>query len=170
MMNAREIFEIDFLQAAKKRDFCEMADIYEEMDRFDSYDDSPDIKLDNDDLPSQYCFTEILPGNKVELPQKALHYIRHFNSEYIYCLEEENIKFAAIDKKLGDKYNNLIYEFYEEQGIDTRTVELSDTVYLDELAMRTLGFRVGDILKIWLLNDMIVISEVDGYSEYLNRN
>ena len=111
-----------------------------------------------------------MPGNKVELPQKALHYIRHFNSEYIYCLEEENIKFAAIDKKLGDKYNNLIYEFYEEQGIDTRTVELSDTVYLDELAMRTLGFRVGDILKIWLLNDMIVISEVDGYSEYLNRN
>ena len=54
MMNAREIFEIDFLQAAKKRDFCEMADIYEEMDRFDSYDDSPDIKLDNDDL-RRYC-------------------------------------------------------------------------------------------------------------------
>lgn len=170
MMRAREIFEIDFLQAAKNRDFYEMADIYEEMDRFDSYDDIADVEFSNEDLPSQYCFAEIKYGNRIMLPEKAINYMRHFSSEYIYCLEDENIKFAAIDSKLGDKYNNLIYEFYEEQGIDTRTVELSDVIYLDELAMRTLGFRVGDILKIWMLNGMIVISEVDGYSEYMHRN
>lgn len=171
-MNAREIFEIDFIQAAKRRDYNEMADIYEEMDRYDSYDDNDDpaAELNNGDLPSLYCFAEILPGNRIKLPVKAQNYIRHFGSEYIYCLEEENLKLSAVDKSLGEKYNNLIYEFYEEQGIDTKTVEITDTIYLDDLAMRTLGFRVRDIVKIWLMGDMIVVSEVDGYSEYLNGN
>ena len=76
----------------------------------------------------------------------------------------------AVDKELGDKYNNLIYDFFKNDGIDTKAVELTDTFSLDGLAMRTLGLRVGDILKIWLLHDMIVISEVEGYSHYLNKN
>ena len=176
-MNTKQIFESEFLQAAMRRDYREMADIYEEMDRLTSYEDINEFALtdfnieeDEVNLPSQYCFAEILPGNKIVFPAKALDYIRHFDSEYIYCLEEENIKLVAVDKELGDKYNNLIYDFFKDDGIDTRTVELTDTFILDELAMKTLGLRVGDILKLWLLNDMIVISEVDGYSHYLNKN
>lgn len=176
-MNTKQIFESEFLQAAMRKDYREMADIYEEMDRLTSYEDMDELTITNtekeeDDvnLPSQYCFVEILPGNKIVFPAKALDYIRHFDSEYIYCLEEENIKLVAVDKELGDKYNNLIYDFFKNDGIDTKAVELTDTFSLDGLAMRTLGLRVGDILKIWLLHDMIVISEVEGYSHYLNKN
>ena len=176
-MNTKQIFESEFLQAAMRKDYREMADIYEEMDRLTSYEDMDELTITNAEkeeedvnLPSQYCFVEILPGNKIVFPAKALDYIRHFDSEYIYCLEEENIKLVAVDKELGDKYNNLIYDFFKNDGIDTKAVELTDTFSLDGLAMRTLGLRVGDILKIWLLNDMIVISEVEGYSHYLNKN
>ena len=171
-MNTKQIFESECLQAAMRRDYREMADIYEEMDRLTSYEDINEFALtdsniegDEVNLPSQYCFVEILPGNKIVFPAKALDYIRHFDS-----LEEENIKLVAVDKELGDKYNNLIYDFFKDDGIDTRTVELTDTFILDGLAMKTLELRVGDILKIWLLNDMIVISEVEGYSHYLNKN
>lgn len=171
-MNAKEIFGTEFMQAAMKRNYDEMADIYEEMVRYDFYneiDGFSAVRIENgiSKLSSQYCFAEIMPGYKIKLPEKALNYISHFSSEYIYCLEEENIKFTSIDESLGDTYNNLIFDFFEEGGIETRMVEIYYAIYLDEMARRTLGFRIGDIVKIWLLDNMIVVSEIDEYSDYM---
>ena len=91
--------------------------------------------------------------NKIELPLVYKSCKQNIGKKVIYSLEEDSIK-LIMDNVDDDK----IFNYFKEEGIETKYIILDNFVELNSLAMKTLRLRNRDIVELCIDEEMFVIS------------
>lgn len=145
----------DFEEAKERHDFYEMADDYEMLlelwltGELDSEEYHKHMLL-----PMVHCFGEV-KDNKIELPSVYKSCKQNFGKKVIYSLESDGIKIV-----LDDVDDERIFDYFNEEGIETKVIELSSHIELDSLARNTLELHNSDVVEIMIDEELIAITKV----------
>lgn len=145
----RKSFEInrpDFYKAMEERNFDEMADIYNEMMRYD------DLAATNG--MDRHFFAEVIDGYVMKLPTNALSFIRRMENDFYYILTDSYILFDVDEYPVTDNENDITLDFLKRENVEvTKVVLEGNTISLTDTAVKTLNLSVGDIMEITLFDN-----------------
>ena len=140
----------EFKEAKVKRDFKSMSELYAEIERICNNTQSG--------LTITNYFTDISENNTIELPMEVKKYLLNLGQQYTYFLMKN-----CIDIHL-DTY------FREQRGIlpeiilEIKPYVVEKSLCLDRLSLNTLQLRHGNVVRIELIVDGIIIEkEIDEY-------
>ena len=141
----------DFEVAKVNHDFSEMADDYELLRELWATGE-----LDSEEyhkgIPSMvHCFAE-LKDNKIELPSVYKSCVKNVGKKVIYSLESDCIKIVM------DNVDDKIFEYFKEEGIETKYIMLENYLVLNALATKTLRIHNGDVMELCIDDEMITIT------------
>ena len=142
----------DFEVAKENHDFSEMTDDYELLRELWATGELDSEEYHDVLAPLVHCFVEV-KDNKIELPLVYKSCKQNIGKKVIYSLEEDSIK-LIMDNVDDDK----IFNYFKEEGIETKYIILDNFVELNSLAMKTLRLRNRDIVELCIDEEMIVIS------------
>ena len=142
----------DFEVAKENHDFSEMTDDYELLRELWATGGLDSEEYHDVLAPLVHCFVEV-KDNKVELPLVYKSCKQNIGKKVIYSLEEDSIK-LIMDNVDDDK----IFNYFKEEGIETKYIILDNFVELNSLAMKTLRLRNRDIVELCIDEEMFVIS------------
>lgn len=146
---ARENFKLDFYAALQDRRYSDMSDIYNEVMRFSSPDGT--------ELGEEVFFTEVRDGNLIELPEFPKGVIHRSGKDYYYLLKEDTVEYLS-NEFPGDK-RDLAFDFLKEESIEAKKLKFDGNAVLDKKAMKQLELSIGDIVKITLFDDSVIIKK-----------
>lgn len=145
----RKSFEInrpDFYKAMEQRNFDEMADIYNEMMRYD------DLAATNG--MDRYFFAEVLDGYVIKLPTNAVSFIRRMENDFYYILTDSYILYDVDEYPVKDGETDVTLNFLKQDNVEvTKAVLAGDTIPFTTTAVKTLNLSVGDIMEITLFDN-----------------
>ena len=145
----KDIMIPDFAKAITEENFKDMSDIYETM-----------INGENPDpFAKRFGFTKLGENGTLYIPDEVRPYIKKIGSRFIYALGKEDIKFSAQDKDFDDKYKKLVFEFFEDESIETKYIDVDDKIVLDELTLETLELSVNDIVLFTIFEDSFEVEK-----------
>lgn len=142
----------DFEVAKENHDFSEMTDDYELLRELWATGELDSEEYHDVLAPLVHCFVEV-KDNKIELPLVYKSCKQNIGKKVIYSLEEDSIK-LIMDNVDDDK----IFNYFKEEGIETKYIILDNFVELNSLAMKTLRLRNRDIVELCIDEEMFVIS------------
>ena len=90
--------------------------------------------------------------NKIELPLLYKSWKQNIGKKVIYSLEEDGIK-LIMDNVDDDK----IFNYFKEEGIETKYIILDNFVELNSLAMKTLRLRNRDIVELYIDEEIFAL-------------
>ena len=134
-------------------DLREMADDYELLRELWSTGE-----LDSEDYhdvlsPMVHCFVQV-KDNKIELPSLYKSCKQNIGKKVIYSLGEDSIK-LIMDNVDDDK----IFNYFKEEGKETRYIIFDNFLELNTLATKTLRIHNRDIVELCIDKEIIVISK-----------
>ena len=124
----------DFESAKERYDFYEMADDYEMLLELRSTGNLDSKEYHAGLSPMVHCFAEVR-DNKIELPSLYKSCKLNFEKKVIYSLEKDSIK--LIMDNVDDK---KIFEYFKEEGIETKYIIRENFIELDALAIKHCGY------------------------------
>lgn len=126
-----------------RRDFSEMTDDCEMlMELWATGELDSDEYNNHTFLPIVYCFAEV-KGNKIKLPSEYKTCCKNFGKKTIYSLEKDSIKLI-----LNNVDDEKIFDYFNEEGTETKYIILGNYIELNILANNTLGLHNGDIVEL----------------------
>ena len=141
-----EINRPDFYKAMEHRNFDEMADIYNEMMRYD------DLAATNG--MDRYFFAEVLDGYVIKLPTNAVSFIRRMENDFYYILTDSYILYDVDEYPVKDGETDVTLNFLKQDNVEvTKAVLAGDTIPFTTTAVKTLNLSVGDIMEITLFDN-----------------
>ena len=143
----------DFEVAKVNHDFSEMADDYELLRELWATGELDSEEYHDILAPMVHCFVEV-KDNKIELPSLYKSCKQNIGKKVIYSLEEDGIK-LIMDNVDDDK----IFNYFKEEGKETRYIILDNFLELNTLAIKTLGINNGDIVELCVDEEMITITK-----------
>ena len=143
----------DFEEAKANHDFCEMIDDYELLRELWATGELDSEEYHDVLTPIVHCFVEV-KDNKIELPSLYKSCKQNIGKKVIYSLEEDSIK-LIMDNVDDDK----IFNYFKEEGKETKYIILDDFLELNTLAIKTLRIHIRDIVELCIDEEMIVISK-----------
>ena len=148
MKNEKLINELKqaFIQAAKKRDFSEMRNIYDKLQLY---------TLGGDKNLPVVCFSEIDENNAIKMPPEVISYLKDFDADCIYILKNEYI--ALFFAEYTEDLANLLRLNY----VEVKHLYIDDSLQLNQKALKTLGLVVGDIVRFTVDTDNIFIDKLE---------
>lgn len=143
----------EFEDAKSRYDFQEMTDDYEMIRELWATGE-----LDSEEyhkgIPSMvHCFSEV-KDNKIELPSVYKSCVKNVGRKVIYSLEADCIKLV-----LENVDDERIFDYFKEEGIETRYIIFEKTIKLNNLAKSTLNLHKADIVELCVDDEMIVITK-----------
>ena len=141
-----------FEEAKANHDISEMTDDYELLRELWATGELDSEEYHDGLAPLVHCFVEV-KDNKIELPLVYKSCRQNIGKKVIYSLEEDSIK-LIVDNVDDDK----IFNYFKEEGIETKYIILDNFVELNSLAMKTLRLRNRDIVELCIDEEMFVIS------------
>lgn len=136
----------DFYKAMEERNFEEMADIYNEMMRYD------DLAATNG--MDRHFFAEVLDGYVIKLPINALSFIHRMENDFYYILTDSYILYEVDEYPVADGENDVTLDFLKQDNVEVSKAVLSgDTISFTATAIKTLNLSVGDIMEITLFDN-----------------
>lgn len=148
-----DINKPDFYTAIKERNFDDMADIYNEMMRYENDSRYGDNK---------YFFTEILEGNLIDIPLIPGSIIRSFGKSFYCILKQESVEFELIRNFDDDEYEKLTFDYLQSECIEIKRVELTgNSIILTDKAVKQLELSVGNIIIITIFNESFIIEKFE---------
>ena len=142
----------DFEVAKVNHDFSEMADDYELLRELWATGELDSEEYHDILAPMVHCFVEV-KDNKIELPLLYKSCKQSIGKKVIYSLEGYSIK-LIMDNVNDDK----IFNYFKEEGKETKYIILDDFLELNTLAINTLRILNRDIVELCIDEEMIVIS------------
>lgn len=143
----------DFEVAKVNHDFSEMADDYELLRELWATGELDSEEYHDILAPMVHCFVEV-KDNKIELPLLYKSCKQSIGKKVIYSLEGDSIK-LIMDNVDDDK----IFNYFKEEGKETRYIILDNFLELNTLAIKTLRIHNRDIVELCIDEEMIVISK-----------
>ena len=144
----------DFLHTVENRDFDDMADCYNEMMQYEGFGAIDEV--------DKYCFTEILDGYVIHLPLLARAKIKAMGPHFYYGLAEEYINYIVNQFPEDDDKVDLVYDLFKEDFLECKKVELTESdIKFTQKAVKQLRLSVGDIVKLWFDEDVMVIEKYE---------
>ena len=143
----------DFEVAKVNHDFSEMADDYELLRELWATGELDSEEYHDILAPMVHCFVEV-KDNKIELPLLYKSCKQSIGKKVIYSLEGDSIK-LIMDNVDDDK----IFNYFKEEGEETKYIILDDFLELNTLAIKTLRIHNRDIVELCIDEEMIVISK-----------
>ena len=143
----------DFEEAKANHNFCEMTDDYELLRELWATGELDSEEYHSILEPIVHCFVEV-KDNKIELPLLYRSCKQNIGKKVIYSLENDSIK--IIMDNVDDK---RIFNYFKEEGIETRYIILDSIITLNELARKKLRLYNTDIVELYIDEEMIVISK-----------
>lgn len=143
----------DFEEAKANHNFCEMTDDYELLRELWATGELDSEEYHDVLTPTVHCFAEV-KDNKIELPSLYKSCKQNIGKKVIYSLENDSIK--IIMDNVDDK---RIFNYFKEEGIETRYIILDSIITLNELARKKLGLYNTDIVELYIDEEMVVISK-----------
>lgn len=145
----------DFEAAKLNREFREMADDYEMLLELWSTGELDSEEYHNHMLsPMVHCFGEV-KDNKIELPSEYKSCVQNYGKKVIYSLESDSIKLV-----LNDVNDEKIFDYFKDEGIETKYISLGAFIELNQLAINTLQLYNADIVELIIDEEMIVITRI----------
>lgn len=136
----------DFYKAMEERNFDEMADIYNEMMRYN------DLAATNG--MDRYFFAEILDGYKIKLPANAMSFIRRMGKDFYYILTDSYILYDIDEYPVEDETTDITFDYLKKENVEAdKIVFTSDTLTLTPTAVKTLNLNVSDIIEIEIFDE-----------------
>lgn len=143
----------DFEMAKEKRDFRKMADAYEMLLELWSTGKLNSEEYHRGLSPMIHCFTEV-KGDKIYFPSEYKSCAYNYSKKVIYSLESDSIKIV-----MNSVDDERIFDYFKEEGIETRYVILDNCIKLSDLAKRTLQLHNNDIVELCIDDEMIAITK-----------
>ena len=143
----------DFEEAKANHNFCEMTDDYELLRELWATGELDSEEYHDILAPMVHCFVEV-KDNKIELPLLYKSCKQSIGKKVIYSLEGDSIK-LIMDNVDDDK----IFNYFKEEGKETKYIILDDVLELNTLAIKTLRIINRDIVELCIDEEMIVISK-----------
>lgn len=141
-----EINRPDFYKAMEERNFEEMADIYNEMMRYD------DLAATNG--MDRHFFAEVLDGYVIKLPINALSFIHRMENDFYYILTDSYILYEVDEYPVADGENDVTLDFLKQDNVEvSKAVLAGDTISFTATAIKILNLSVGDIMEITLFDN-----------------
>lgn len=144
----------DFEVAKVNHNFSEMNDNYEMLRELWATGELDSEDYHNVPAPMVHCFAEV-KENKIELPLMYKSCKQNLGKKVIYSLEEDNIKFV-----LDDVDDERIFDYFKDEGIETKYIILQNVIKLNALAVKTLQLHNADIVKLCIDDEIISISKL----------
>lgn len=136
-----EVNKPDFYKAMEERNFDEMADIYNEMMRYND--------LCATDGLDRFSFAEVLDGYKIKLPANALSFIRKMDKDFYYILTDSYILYDTDEYPVEDETTDITFDYLKKENVEADKVKFTgDTITFTPTAVKTLNLNVGDIIEI----------------------
>ena len=151
--NVKKMLRHDFEVAKINHDFSEMTDDYELLRELWSTGELDSEEYHDVLTPMVHCFVEV-KKNKIELPSLYKSCKQNIGKKVIYSLEGDSIK-LIMDNVDDDK----IFNYFKEEGKETKYIILDDFLELNTLAIKTLRIHNRDIVELCIDEEMIVISK-----------
>ena len=143
----------DFEVAKVNHDFSEMTDDYELLRELWATGELDSEEYHDILAPMVHCFVEV-KDNKIELPLLYKSCKQSIGKKVIYSLEGDSIK-LIMDNVDDDK----IFNYFKEEGKETRYIIFDNFLELNTLATKTLRIHNSDIVELCIDKEMIVISK-----------
>lgn len=143
----------DFEEAKLRCDFQEMTDDYDLIRELWATGELDSEEYHKGITPMIHCFAEV-KNHKIELPSLYKSCKQNFGKDVIYSLECDSIKIVldAVD-------DERILDYFREEGIETKVIELSSHLELNPLARTTLELHNSDIIEITIDEEIIAITK-----------
>ena len=141
----------DFEVAKVNHDFSEMTDDYELLRELWATGELDSEEYHDILAPMVHCFVEV-KDNKIELPLLYKSCKQSIGKKVIYSLEGDSIK-LIMDNVDDDK----IFNYFKEEGKETKYIILKNFVELNAIAIKTLRLRNRDIVELCIDDEMIAI-------------
>ena len=143
----------DFEAAKIRHDFQEMTDDYEMIRELWATGELDSEEYHTGTTPMVHCFAEV-KNNEIELPLLYKGCKQNFGKNVIYSLESDSIKIVldAVD-------DERIFDYFREEGIETKYVILQKIIELNTLAVKTLQLQNADIVELCIDDEIISISK-----------
>ena len=151
--NVEKMLRQDFEVAKVNHDFSEMTDDYELLRELWATGELDSEEYHDILAPMVHCFVEV-KDNKIELPLLYKSCKQNIGKKVIYSLEGDSIK-LIMDNVDDDK----IFNYFKEEGKETKYIILDDVLELNTLAIKTLRIINRDIVELCIDEEMIVISK-----------
>lgn len=136
----------DFYKAMEERNFDEMADIYNEMMRYND--------LCATDGLDRFSFAEILDGYAVKLPVNALSHIHRMGKNFYYVLTDSYVLYDIDEYPVEDETTDITFDYLKNDNVEAdKIVFTGDTITLTPIAVKTLNLNVGDIIEIEIFDN-----------------
>ncbi len=140
----------DFLRAVESRNFDDMADCYNEMMRYEETGQAND--------GNKYSFAEVLDGYVIHLSFVAKAKVKAIGKHFHYGLAEDYIFYAWNESPEDD--DSLEPAFFINDFLEYKKVELTESyITFTPKAVKQLRLSVGDIMKIWFDDEIIIIDK-----------
>ena len=140
-----------FEEAKANHDISEMTDDYELLRELWATGELDSEEYHDGLAPLVHCFVEV-KDNKIELPLVYKSCKQNVGKKVIYSLEEDSIK-LIMDNVDDDK----IFNYFKEEGIETKYIILDNFVELNSLAMKTLRLRNRDIVELCIDEEIFAL-------------
>lgn len=141
-----EVNRPDFYKAMEERNFDEMADIYNEMMRYD------DLAATNG--MDRYFFGEVLDGYVIKLPANALSFIHRMGKDFYYILTDSYILYDIDEYPVEDETTDIAFDYLKKENVEAdKIVFTGDTITFTPTAVKTLNLNVGDIIVIEIFDN-----------------
>ena len=140
-----------FEEAKANHDISEMTDDYELLRELWATGELDSEEYHDGLAPLVHCFVEV-KDNKIELPLVYKSCKQNIGKKVIYSLEEDSIK-LIMDNVDDDK----IFNYFKEEGIETKYIILDNFVELNSLAMKTLRLRNRDIVELCIDEEIFAL-------------
>ena len=151
--NVEKMLRQDFEVAKVNHDFSEMTDDYELLRELWATGELDSEEYHDILAPMVHCFVEV-KDNKIELPLLYKSCKQSIGKKVIYSLEGDSIK-LIMDNVDDDK----IFNYFKEEGKETKYIILDDFLELNTLATKTLRIHNRDIVELCIDKEIIVISK-----------
>ena len=142
-----------FEEAKANHDISEMTDDYELLRELWATGELDSEEYHDVLAPMVHCFVEV-KKNKIELPLLYKSCKQSIGKKVIYSLEGDSIK-LIMDNVDDDK----IFNYFKEEGKETKYIILDDFLELNTLAIKTLRIHNRDIVELCIDEEMVVISK-----------
>lgn len=136
----------DFYKAMEECNFDEMADIYNEMMRYNDLCATGGM--------DRYFFAEILDEYVIKLPTNAIPFIHRMGKDFYYILTDSYILYDIDEYPVEDGEKDITFEYLKRENIEADKIMFTgDTISFTPIAVKTLNLSVGDIIEIEIFDN-----------------
>ncbi len=151
MLNEKCKLWEEFRQAAIKKDFKLMSEIYAELACLGNVNENFNIRS---------YFSDVSTENTIVLPPEIKAYLDKGGAEHLYVLSK-TMSEGSIDIFAGvysDELRDTLLD--DDNNVDVKPFTVKPIILLDNLTLDTLRLSAGDILKFALIGDGIYITKL----------